>query len=726
MKKILNFMKRNYKALLVVAALSAVLWSFVPNTFKGTTNEKDKVLLDLLSFVLDKGHYSPINFNDDMSKKAYDAYLKSIDPTKRFFLQSDIDEFKKYENQIDDIMQTKDLTFFDLTYNRLLKRIAESEKLYGTILQKPINLNSDRIFNVDYEKVPYSQNKKEWEARWTDQLLLNIVASLEDKEKIEQDKKEKDPNYKAKAIDVLEKEVRNDTKNNLDNSFTYINELKREDWFATFLNAIVAQYDPHTFYFSPEGKDKFDTVMSGKFEGIGARLQKKNDAIEVSELISGGPAWRGKELEAGDVIMKVAQEEEEFVDVTSMRLEDAIKKIKGPKGTTVRLYVKKADGTFKTIRITRDEVETEETFAKSTVVTKNNKLFGVIYLPKFYISFENRDNRDAFKDVAHEIERLKALNIEGLIVDLRDNGGGSLETVVKMTGLFIDKGPVVQVKAAGRNAEILPDRDPSVQWDGPLVVMVNNFSASASEIFAAAIQDYNRGIIIGSTQTFGKGTVQNLYELNQFVKNDNLGDLGALKTTTQKFYRINGGSTQLQGVKSDIVLPDRYRFVNTGERDENNAMPWDKIASADYKTFPYNFESVKDKSKTRIRANSYFRTTDEYAQWFKIRNEDNEYHLNYQKFKDDSKALKESVKRFEILEDYNNNLSFSSLPYEVEIMQTDNLLKEKRERWHQEMAKDAYLEEGLNVLYDLTSVHTKTTAAVTKTKKSKLDKLNEN
>ena len=699
MEKIIEFMKRNYKVVLIIAALSAVLWSFMP-TKKATDDDKDKVLLELLSFVLEKGHYAPIEINDDFSKKAYAAYIASIDPTKRYFTQQDINEFSKYELKIDDMVKDKDLTFFDLTYNRLMKRMAESKTIYTNLLAKPMNFDEEETINVDYEKLPYSANEVELQNRWKKILKLTLLSTITDKEKLEEEKKSKETNYQVVPFSKLEEEARKSTKSNLDNNYSFIAELTREDWFSMFLNAIVTQYDPHTFYFSPEDKDKFDVSMSGKFEGIGARLSKKNDAVEIVELISGGPAWRGKELEAGDVILKVAQGNDEPVDISGMRLDDVIKKIKGPKGTVVKLTVKKVDGTIKVITITRDEVETEETFAKSAVVEKNGKKFGIIYLPKFYISFENKQKRDAYKDVAQEIERLKEAKVEGIILDLRDNGGGSLETVVKMTGLFIEKGPVVQVKAAGRKPEVLPDPDPQVQWPGPLVVMVNNYSASASEIFAAAIQDYKRGIIIGSKQTYGKGTVQNVFELNQFLRTNKYGDLGALKATTQKFYRVNGGSTQLEGVKSDIVVPDRFAFIETGERDEKNAMAWDKIEPASYSPVTNGFDLQIAKSKNRIATSPQFKLIEENAKWINDRKEDNTLHLKYSDYKKEIADLDKQTAKFKAIQEYKNGLMFNSLPYEEELIKTDDLLKQKRERWHEEMQKDAYIEESLNVLND--------------------------
>jgi len=747
MNAIMKFMKRNYKILIVVIALSAALWSFVPHKVTNDP-EKDRLLLELLTFVIEKGHYDPAKIDDTFSKGVYKSYLEALDPSKRFFLQSDIDEFKKYETQIDDQILNRDLTFFDLTYGRLVKRIDESKKYYKDILSKPFDYKKDESTNTDYEKLPFAKNDAELRDRWYKQIKLSTLASLTNKLEIQEgkdvtdnddfngtsellreqalkkaeDKKKEKAEIDKKPFDVLEKETRESQLKSLDEYFGFIKELERDDWFSVYINSIAMRFDPHTSYFAPDDKERFDVSISGKLEGIGARLQKKNDFTEITELISGGPAWRGKDLEPGDVVLKVAQGNKEAVDVVGMRLDDVVKKIKGPKGTEVRLTVKKTDGTIKIISIIRDEVEIEETYAKSSVVEKNGHKYGIIYLPKFYIDFEDKNSRDAAKDVAKEVTRLKEAGVEGIVMDVRDNGGGSLKTVVDIAGLFIDKGPIVQIKSTGKQKEVLSDTDPKIQWDGPLVVMINGFSASASEILAAAIQDYKRGIIIGSTQSYGKGTVQNVIDLNQFVRGNSMGDLGALKTTTQKFYRINGGSTQLNGVSSDVALPDRYSYLKMGERDIDNAMKWDKIDPADYKVWKQgNFDLAIEKSKRRMEQNPQFQLIEENARWIKERQDENNFHLNIDKFKQEQTALEEKAKKYKAISKYKNNLKFTSLPYEDELVKNDNVLKEKRDRWHETLSKDVYVEEALNVLDDLQPNSQKGTVNL-KDKKEKLVK----
>ena len=754
MNTILNFMKRNYKIILVVVFISVTLFAFKMNATKANDPEKDKLLLELLTFVIEKGHYSPAPIDDTFSKGVYKDYIQALDPSKRFFLQSDIDEFSKFELQLDDQILNKDLSFFDLTYTRLMLRMDESKKIYKEVLSKPFNYKVDESFNTDYEKAPYSKNFKDLSDRWRKQIKLSTLSSLMDRLEM-QDNKSKgivktkdsaavlnsgenikvDPyesaktsadkgDGKIKSFEELEKETRDNALKSLDEYFGFMNDLDRNDWFSVYINSITARFDPHTNYFAPEEKERFDVSISGKLEGIGARLQKKNDYTEITELISGGPAWRGKLLESGDLIMKVAQGNKEAVDVVGMRLDDVVKKIKGPKGSEVRLTVKKVDGTIKVIPIIRDIVEIEETYAKSSIVNKNGLKYGVIYLPKFYIDFENKDGRDAGKDIALEVDRLKNAGVDGIVLDVRDDGGGSLSTVVDIAGLFIEQGPIVQIKSAGRKKEVLYDRDKKIEYDGPLVIMVNSFSASASEILAAAIQDYKRGIIIGSKQTYGKGTVQNVIDLNQFVRNSGVGDLGAIKTTTQKFYRINGGSTQLEGVHSDIVMPDRYAYLKMGERDIENAMPWDKIDKTDYVEWNKNanFNQAIKKKKNRISANPQFQLIEENAKWIDNRSKDNVYNLNIDKFKMAQSEVEEKAKKYKPIMDYKNTLLFTSLPYETDAMNKDVTLKEKRERWHEALSKDVYVEEALNVLDDLQAKTVSKKIMPVKLKKDKLAK----
>ena len=459
----------------------------------------------------------------------------------------------------------------------------------------------------------------------------------------------------------------------------------------------------HSFYFAPEDKDRFDTSISGKFEGIGARLEKRNQEIKITELISGGPVWRDKLLEVGDVILKVSEPNKIPVEVTGMRLDDVVKLIKGPKGTKVILNIKHVDGNIEDIIVTRDIVELEDSYAKSSLILKNGLKFGLINLPKFYVDFKNYKKRNAANDIKKLILELKEENINGLIIDLRNNGGGSLQTVVDITGFFIEKGPVVQVKSTGGKKQILEDKDPSIIWDGPLVILVNELSASASEILAAALQDYKRAIIIGSKQTYGKGTVQNLVDLNTLISSNTYGNLGALKVTTDKFYRIDGGSTQLEGVKSDIIFPDRYSFIDIGEKDQENPLPWDKISSARYIpwTNQIDYNLMLEKSEKRINENKYLNLVKEQAKWIKTQQNQFNYSLNYNKFISDRDDRVDYSKKFEVLDKFQSNLIFDWVANDKILIENDNELREKRNRWKENLLNDLYLPEVVNVLSDI-------------------------
>lgn len=726
MNTIWAFMKRNYKVIILLLAVSAALWSFIPK--KETEDpEKDQLLLELVTYLMERTHYDPPKLDDKFSQQVYTEYIKALDPMKRYFLQSDLDEFSKYELLIDDMIQLKELSFFDLTYERITQRMNEAKAIYSEVLDTPFDYTEEESFDADYDKIGFAKDQAELKDRWRKQLKLNALSTLTDNIKIQEGKdvveeeeaevdeygntvekakptkKKKDDKPKEiKSFEQLEKEARESTKKSLDEYFDALNDLERKDWFSVYLNSIVERFDPHSFYFAPENKEKFDASMSGSIEGIGAVLRKKTEGVEINELVPGGPAWRGKEIEVGDIILKVAQnKDEEPIDVVGVRLDNVVKLIKGKKGTTVYLTIKKIEGTIKTVAITREVIEFEETFAKSSIIEDGANRYGIIQLPKFYINFENKDNRNAFTDVQKEIIELKKQNVDGIIMDLRNNGGGSLQTVVDMLGLFSKEGPVVQVKSSRGKQQILDDKGTPIVWDGPLVVLVNNFSASASEIFAAAIQDYKRGLIIGSKHTYGKGTVQNLVDLNELLKKQPYGDLGALKITLQKFYRINGGSTQREGVLSDIVLPDRYSYIDMGERDMDNAMPWDKIDRANYTPYNNDFTSVINKSKSRIAGHDQFKLIDENAQWINERKDEKSFTLNLKSYEKKQKEVDEKVKKFKSISKYNNHLKFSSLPSEIERVKTDTLLEQKRDRWHESLGSDVYVEEGVKILQDI-------------------------
>lgn len=697
-------MKRNYKVLLLMVLLAFASCSFTTKTFDDS--DKDKMLIHIIRSVLEQLHFDPIAMDDAFSAELFSDYVRTIDPLKRYFYQSDIKDFEKYKLTIDDQLKVSDITFFNVTHERMLKRIEEAKSLYKEVLSQPFDYTKDEVFDTNTENTTYAKNRKELKERWRKQLKFSTLTNYDDIYLEEKQAKEKDASYVMKTEEEIEKKAREATLKSLNIYFNdNIDDLKREDYFAVYVNTIVEEFDPHTYYLAPRNKEVFDQRMSGKLEGIGAGLQKRMDYIKVTYLVSGGPAWRGKELEMDDIILKVKQEnEDEAINIVGMRIDDAIKLIKGPKGTKVTLTIKKVDGTIKDITITRDIVELGETYAKSSMVEKNNKKFGVINLPSFYLDFNDYKKLNAAADVKKEIERLKAEGMEGLVLDLRNNGGGSLPAVVDMAGLFIKEGPIVQVRSTGKPKEVLKDKDKSITWDGPLVILVNEISASASEIMAAAMQDYKRAIIIGSKQTYGKGTVQNVMNLNNIVRNNTSGDLGALALTTQKYYRINGGSVQLEGVKSDVKVPGRFSYIDVGEKDKDNPLPWDEIDAANYTVWDsyFDYDKTINKSKERMSNNEQLKLIDENAKWVKSKIDETVVSLNYNEYKAANHLNELESKRFDAISKYKTNLTFESLAYEKNLFKSDTTdLREKRERWHQSLSKDVYIEEALNVLEDL-------------------------
>ncbi|MDC8003034.1 carboxy terminal-processing peptidase [Aureisphaera galaxeae] len=707
-------MKKNLRVLLLAVFVAAASCSFTTKEFNDP--DKDKLLIDLITYVLDKGHYDPKDMDNVFSAGVYKDFINTMDPLKRYFLAQDLKEFSVYETEIDDQIRNKDLTFFNLVYDRYVERFEESKKYYRGILSGPFDYAKDDKINVDYEELEYAENKRELMERWRKQLKFSAISNYYD---LMEEKKNSDKN-KAEALEKgeefvesdnaklseseMEEKARNTAMTSLDEYYEFVEDLERKDYFAQFLNVVVEEFDPHTNYFAPPDRDRFDLRMSGKLEGIGARLQKKNDYIKVVEVISGGPVWRGEHLEVGDLLMKVKQEDEkEAVSLVGMRVDDAVKLIKGPKGTKVTLTVKRVDGSIEEETITRDVVELEETYAKSTVIEKDSRKYGLVNLPAFYFDMKDYEERNAASDVRREIENLKKEGMEGLVLDLRGNGGGSLKTAVDIAGLFIKEGPVVQVASGGKRKEVLEDKNGDVVWDGPLVILVNELSASASEILAAAMQDYKRGIIIGSKQSYGKGTVQNMIDLNQWLRKNDMGDMGALKLTTQKFYRVNGGSTQLEGVKSDVVMPDRYSYIDIGERDYDNPLPYDKISPADFDLWDgyIDYEGTIQRSKERMAQSKQLQLIEENAQWIKKSRDENVVNLNFDKYLADIERRKEETKKFDAIEEYDNKLDYRSLPSEIALMKQDTTLREKRKRWHKNLAGDIYVEEAVNVLQDL-------------------------
>ena len=696
-------MKKNITTILISFVICFVSCNSISKNFE--SDDKDSLVIQLITYVLDQAHYLDIEIDDNFSEKVFDSFLENIDPYKRYLYQSDIDMLSKYKYEIDDAFNQPNLEFFNLAHEILIQRIDEAKQISQEVLSKPFDFQLEEIFNFDIEELQYVDTRANLVERWRKLMKVYLIENFHDEIKEDERTFKKDSTFKARSYSEIEIETREILNETMADYFVIMEEeFQRQHWFSIYLNSFVSQYDPNTSYLDPEDRDRFNIDMSGNYAGIGAVLRKKVDKIEITELISGGPAWRNNSLEKGDVILKVRQENDsEPVSIVGYRLADAVKLIKGEKGTNVFLTVKKVDGTVSEISIERDIVLLEETYIKSSLVEKDGNNYGIINIPKFYIDFENQDNRDAAKDLKIEINRLKEQGVQGLVIDLRNNGGGSLKTVVDMAGMFIESGPVVQVKYFDKEKQVLRDRDRSILWKGPLVILVNEGSASASEILAAAMQDYNRAIIIGGNQTWGKGTVQNVFPLNRMVRGNTKGDLGALRYTTQKYYRVNGGSVQLEGVKSDINLPFRYKYLDFGEKDSENPLQWDEIENINYKKWNSNFDfdfAIKNSQK-RMKESEHLKLVDENAKWIKDVREKKIFNLNYQKFRSELEENIKTTDKFKKLDNFSLDYSFKSLPYESQMIENDSVLGTKRERWHKSLNKDIYIGEALNVLSDL-------------------------
>jgi len=688
-------MKRNYKVIVLVLLLAGAFVAFRQQKIE---KDKETAILYATQRVIEYAHYSPKKLDDNFSKAVFKQFIEDIDPSKRYLLKSDIDTLKAFETQIDDEIRAGNLKFYEKAYEIIQKRQAQVLPFIDEILEKGFDFNKEEVVSTDYEHIPPAQDLKELKERWRKYLKFNTLSRLYEKLKAEKKKAEKDSTYVAKKRDELEKEALKDTRKSIKTYTDMLKEMEESEYFSIFMNAITMQNDPHTNYFSPQGKERFDTSMSGSFEGIGARLQKEGDYVKIVEIIAGGPAWRDGNLKVGDLIQKVAQDKEDPVDIMGMRLSKVVKLIKGPKGTVVNLIVKRVDGSIETIPITRDRVELEETFAKSVIINDKDKKYGYIYLPKFYINFKEKNQRSAATDIKKELQKLQAEKVEGIILDLRNNGGGSLSTVIDIGGFFIDKGPIVQVRDKKGDVEVLKDADKSIVYDGKVVVMINELSASASEILAAALQDYNRAIIIGS-QSYGKGTVQNLIELTR-VQGDKYGDLGALKWTTKKFYRINGGSTQRKGVVPDIILPDTYMYLdNIREEDEPTALPWDKIEQASYKKYDIKRKAeIVATEQARINQSEIFQHIKEKARWLADSKKDHIIYLKWDEYVKDIEKTDKISKKYDSLIKFEAGYDIKSLPEDLLKKKNDTSFTIRREKWIKDLKKDPYLNEAVKIL----------------------------
>lgn len=664
-------------------------------------SQKEQFLMRLLYEGLSSSHYDPQKIDDKLSEKVYGLYIERLDFSKLFLLKPDVEELSKYKDLIDDEIKNSQFDFFDLSLKIINKRVEEASSYYKKILSKPFDFSEKESFEVDEEKRDFASSKEELKEMWRKYLKYRTLQKLSTNVN-RQNQKESDST--KESFKDLEKNARNGIMKSMDNWFHRLSQVERSDRLAIYLNAYTSTYDPHTSYFPPKDKENFDIAFSGKLEGIGATLQEKDGYIEVQRIVPGSASWKQGELEAGDLIIKVGQGEEEPVDVVDMRLDNVVEMIRGKKGTEVRLTVKKMDGSIVVIPIIRDVVIIEETYAKAAVITKEGLgKFGYIDLPSFYADFNDAKGRNCSDDVKNAIALLKAENIDGLILDLRDNGGGSLPDAVDMSGLFIKDGPIVQVKTRAGAPHILKDKDPAIQYGGPLIVMVNSFSASASEILAAAMQDYHRAIIMGGTKTFGKGTVQQFVDLDQFLPHEykDFKPLGSLKLTTQKFYRINGGATQVKGVTPDIIVPDAYNYIDVGEKEMDYPLPWDEISPVPYEKWNLSSDVIKDlasKSEKRVANDSVFAAIDQNAMDLKEQRDHTKYSLNFEVYNSLQLEKQRKSKRLRKMKMPIPGIDVVQLNTDKQTSATDSVSVAYKEEFKNSIKKDIYINEALHVL----------------------------
>jgi carboxyl-terminal processing protease len=699
-------MRKLRNALFMIIPVALLSYGF----YLKNTEEGEEMLMQVILENLANHHFSPVAVNDDLSENAFKNYLDAVDGNKRFYLQEDIDRLSAFKKDIDDESMQGRFDLFDLSMEILDKRIVEREAAYKEILSKPFTFSSDETVNLS-DDLPFAKTEKELNERWRTYLKYNVMTRLSAKIDVQEAAASKsDTVFRMTPMDSLEIFAREDILKNHDEWFARMKRVSRKERLSAYVNSITRIFDPHTNYFPPEDKENFDIRMSGRLEGIGAQLQEKDGYIKVVNIIPGSPSALQGDLAADDLILKVGQGKEEPVNIVNAKINDAVQLIRGKKGTEVRLTVQKPDGVIKVIPIVRDVVLLEETYAKSLLLNdQDEKKVGYLYLPSFYTDFTGNKGRTSWKDVSDELTKLQNDGAEALIFDLRSNGGGSLNDVVQMAGLFIKDGPIVQVKANQRDPEVLRDNDSRVQWDKPVVVLVNEFSASASEILAAALQDYKRAVIIGSHTTHGKGTVQRFIPLNQTLRNRNAPDLGALKLTTQKFYRINGGATQLKGVTPDIIMPDNYSYIETGEQEQEYAMAWDQIEEVKYEVsdkWLKRLDLIKRNSQNRINKEPIFNSIDENAKRWKSERDKDVFTLNLEQHRKEEKERHDYSQKYDSLFVAYDQMKFNLLSADrPEIIADTGKLKRSQD-WQKRLGKDPYLLEALQVSEDLIK-HTK-------------------
>lgn len=699
--------------------LNKLFW-FLPLTtlifcFNSPKNDDEKMQTIMVSVknTLSYLHYNPKPINDAYSQEVYTHYFDMVDPSKRFFLKSDMDEFEKHKTKLDDYLNQGNLLFYKTTIDRLYQRVDEIDKMTQDIFSKPINLDEEEEMILEPKSKTSPENQKELYNEWKKYIKYNILLEMETLNSKEEAQKEKKDSVQKNGLkdtiklEILTQEQKrikatDEVKDLVSDTFRRFKKRNKMDWFTVYMNAYTEVFDPHTNYYSPKNKEEFDMQFKGKVIGIGAIIQEKKGYLYLGPLTIGAPAWKSKQLTEGDKILKVrSKPKDDAVNVVGMLSDEAVRLIRGEKGTPVTLTVQKKDGTVRDVTMIREEVAIEDTFARSIVVdAPNGKKYGFINLPSFNTDFEDAKGRNASDDIKNEIIKLKKQNISGIILDLRNNGGGSLTEVGDIMSLFMNEGPYVQVKDGNGKVQTYKSKGNSPIWTGPLLIMQNELSASASEILAGEMQDYGRAVIFGSPQSFGKGTVQTFVDLNRFLNTNE--DFGSLKLTIQKFYRITGESTQRKGIESDIQMKDFYTYAEIGERYEDYPLAWDKVPATNFTKVNYfNLDQLRSSSQARINTNPYYKLLQESAKWKEDLDKVEKITLNQTKFFALMKDRKTQIEKFKKLDKIDNKLVFVLHPDEAAREKTDEAFAKKTENWIKNLKRDFYLQEGVNVISEM-------------------------
>lgn len=689
----------------IAGILTFTFWNFneSPRIEVNENSDKEKVMFNAMKQYLDKFHYSPKAIDDSFSSDVFSLYLERIDGSKRFLTQEDVEVLEAYRDKIDNEILSNSLDFFNLSEKVIKNAIERARGIYDSVIVLPIDFEIKESSEMNPEKLLFAEDEEQLYDYWRKFIKADILSRLTSR--LEKQESEDYDGDVLSLEEIIDKSVEK-SKEAYDKWWGNMDKIRRSDWFSMYLNSIANTFDPHTTFMMPKDKEDFDMRLSKRLEGIGAQLSMDGNYTKVVNLVPGGPAWKQDKLKTDDLILKVEQDGEAPVDVVGMHIDDVVSQIRGEKGTIVTLHVKHVDGSQEEISIERDVIVFEEGYAKSLILVDSSyhQRVGYINLPSFYTDFNNSEARSSATDVKMELKKLKESGVEGVILDLRDNGGGSLKDVVDMAGLFIEGGPIVQVKSRVGKPYVYEDSDRNVVYDGPLIVLVNHFSASASEIMAAAMQDYGRAVVVGSNSTFGKGTVQRIYDLDKGLRGfSEYKPLGSVKITTQKYYRINGGSVQLQGVEPDIVLPSKYNHIDIGEKDYKYVMDWSEITPTQFsqEIYTYDIDGLRKASEERVNSNEEFKLIQEEAKYIEERKNSTEISLNLEEYSATKESQDKRAKYFENKHIVIAGLQVENLSMDVAAIQSDSLKIARNDAMINDMSKDIVVSEALSIMNNI-------------------------